>query len=249
MTASKQCRKCGANRPRSEFYESNRENDGLSAICVLCRPIKNRTRKSRRTHTAQGIDEVLCSSCKEWLPANSFSVTRKGYYSSQCRVCNAAGRSEWMRRREKHIVTNILNRDDIALLSHPLYAQDKERLARYIVIAHGNYRASKKCGRRGRGVKHGIQKVRYAFQVATLDEYATFVSYRPMSCECCAQLFSETLMADWVVDHCHTTGTLRGLLCQDCNRGIGLFRDDVDILVRAKAYLEMYDGTHDVSSL
>lgn len=43
------------------------------------------------------------------------------------------------------------------------------------------------------------------------------------------------------VDHCHKTKKIRGLLCQDCNRGIGKFHDDVIILSNAIKYLTQYD--------
>ncbi len=40
------------------------------------------------------------------------------------------------------------------------------------------------------------------------------------------------------IDHCHTTGLLRGVLCHNCNIGLGNFRDSPDLLVAAVAYLK-----------
>lgn len=41
-----------------------------------------------------------------------------------------------------------------------------------------------------------------------------------------------------VVDHCHTQGHVRGILCNECNRGLGYFKDNTATLHNAIAYLE-----------
>lgn len=40
-----------------------------------------------------------------------------------------------------------------------------------------------------------------------------------------------------VVDHCHTTGKVRGLLCHNCNRALGLMKDSIKNLGAAMEYL------------
>jgi hypothetical protein len=40
------------------------------------------------------------------------------------------------------------------------------------------------------------------------------------------------------VDHCHTTGKIRGLLCNNCNRGLGHFQDNPSFLLTAAEYLK-----------
>jgi hypothetical protein len=43
------------------------------------------------------------------------------------------------------------------------------------------------------------------------------------------------------LDHNHSTGQTRSLLCGDCNRAIGLLREDIARIRRAAAYLELWD--------
>jgi hypothetical protein len=43
---------------------------------------------------------------------------------------------------------------------------------------------------------------------------------------------------DAVVDHCHHTGTVRGVICAQCNRGLGYFKDDYETIKKAMEYLK-----------
>ncbi len=45
------------------------------------------------------------------------------------------------------------------------------------------------------------------------------------------------------LDHCHDTGKARGLLCHNCNRGLGLFQDNPEYLRDAANYIEVNRDT------
>jgi Recombination endonuclease VII len=45
---------------------------------------------------------------------------------------------------------------------------------------------------------------------------------------------------DLHIDHCHVTNVFRGLLCGNCNRGIGIFQDSPDFLLNAAEYLQKF---------
>jgi recombination endonuclease VII len=45
-----------------------------------------------------------------------------------------------------------------------------------------------------------------------------------------------------VIDHCHDTGKIRGLLCNNCNSGMGMIGDSVEHLEAAIAYLKKQEA-------
>lgn len=61
--------------------------------------------------------------------------------------------------------------------------------------------------------------------------------YQNYKCAICKQ--PESLKnRQLCVDHCHTTGVVRGLLCSKCNQGLGMFKDSISYLQNAVIYLQ-----------
>lgn len=51
-----------------------------------------------------------------------------------------------------------------------------------------------------------------------------------------------------VVDHCHKTSMVRGILCSECNLGLGKFKDDVLLLEFARIYLLAFQENEEATN-
>ena len=69
----------------------------------------------------------------------------------------------------------------------------------------------------------------------TLSELDSIYASHAGRCDICGQEPSKRKL---VLDHCHETGKLRGLLCGNCNKGLGFFKDNAAILELAIRYLQ-----------
>lgn len=71
----------------------------------------------------------------------------------------------------------------------------------------------------------------------TIDEYnILFIKQKGKCCICNKHQSEVTKRLN--IDHCHTTGKIRGLLCNSCNQAIGAFKDNIETLKNAIKYLE-----------
>lgn len=160
------------------------------------------------------IDETgrVCTRCgvyKEWVNFNKATKGTKGFRSS-CQICDREVSANW--KTESNYYEN--NREHI--LEHKRNTHSQIRKKNYDLIA-----------------KYGI----------TLEEFDSLLLEQRHMCKICKCHIlrltdSDTRYRAAVVDHCHKTGTVRGLLCHTCNRALGLFNDDYELLRRASEYIK-----------
>lgn len=71
----------------------------------------------------------------------------------------------------------------------------------------------------------------------TAAEFDTMLAAQGGGCAVCGTTEPPGRGQRFHVDHCHSTGRVRGLLCNECNVGLGKFKDSTDLLRRAAEYL------------
>jgi hypothetical protein len=98
--------------------------------------------------------------------------------------------------------------------------QEKEQRRKFLAKNPGYWRRQKL------GRLYGI----------TMEQYDAMLAAQNGGCACRGSVQNGD--KPLFVDHDHATGTIRGILCHDCNAGIGELGDTIEGLRRALAYLE-----------
>jgi len=136
-----------------------------------------------------------------------------------CKIC----RMNWQRKRKGLPESDTIgtwNRNKTHCSRGHMYDEGNTR------IKSDGSRGCKTCHRQGmRRRAYGIEWEQFEEMWEDQDE----------SCAICKTPFKDTSEA--CVDHSHDTGEVRGLLCNQCNNGLGRFMDNITILQSAITYL------------
>jgi hypothetical protein len=79
------------------------------------------------------------------------------------------------------------------------------------------------------------KQARINSNLADSKEAVELISKQGGYCAICSNL-----MTNKAVDHDHKTGKLRGILCYQCNSGLGMFKDNIETMKKAINYLEKH---------
>lgn len=188
-----------------------------------------------------------CHKCKVAKPYSEF--TKDGYRSdgrdSRCRSCKRVAIAEWKRGDTKDKkITRVLKKE----LLRELKSKNQKLCAHcgeiktledfYISLKRGPFSECKQCAAKiaaspgyRKEVSNRSRQLKYGLSREDFDQIRL---NQKNQCAVCGRAFEKTP----VVDHCHSSGKIRGLLCRGCNFGLGIFQDNPSRLFSAAAYLQ-----------
>lgn len=213
------CSICKEFKSWNEYSKCASGTRGHKSSCKNCIRKKRKVRKHKKVR----VDNLgrECRKCKAYLPWDEFPKRSKGPrgYSCYCEKCTAI-----LEESKRQCGSRI---DDFG---RECSVCGEYKTWDYFPKARGCFRGyastCNKCSYLKRiKAKYGITK----------EEYALLQKEQNYSCAICGELIDES--SNLCVDHDHETGKVRGLLCAQCNKGLGHFRDSPKALMNAVRYI------------
>ena len=171
----------------------------------------------------------MCGETKALSEFHGRPNTKYGLHH-RCKTCSSTAGKVWYKaNKERHNAASKAwheaNKKSVLARHKVHYDANKERekaRSRLWRKQNKNHRRSQQLTK-----KYGI----------TLEDYEWMLENQNHACKICGTIDPSHTSGRMVVDHCHTTGNVRGLLCNRCNTGLGYFKDNPDFLASAIKYL------------
>lgn len=199
-----------------------------------------------------------CTQCGEPKPLDLFYRQKNGRHgrSSACKECrsryNAELAERWAQQAiDAHIASKVCPACGLDLPLDAYHKNRKSRLGVQTLCRPCHSEAQKATYQRHPEVRRASSRrwaaenrdrvriisrnhhLRTKYGISQ-DKYEAMATAQDGRCVICDE------EAFLVVDHCHSFGLLRGLICQPCNGGLGAFRDNPQALRSAADYLETF---------
>ena len=168
-----------------------------------------------------------CQECKKYftiLPRGKVRGKERVYCSTKCkrRCGNRKYKNNEPDRRNIHKLSDINSTRKIALCNQCGFTT---------ILKNGKGWICKTLVKEREWRRSGIS--------LSVNRYSEMVLEQEGRCKICSKPMHYNIQEP-TVDHCHTTGRIRALLCINCNNGLGRFGDEINMMQKAIQYLEDY---------
>lgn len=229
----KRCSKCKKLKLEIEFNKDKRTKDGLDYKCKQCVKDKSLNYKLKNKIKNSNINfngTKICMTCNKELPKLEFNIKRttKDGLQYNCKDCFE---KEQIIRRKKLKNRNIsaldLSGKKICCSCKKEY--DKINFWKDLSVSDGLDYKCKYCASKDAWI---LKLKKYNL---TQELYNKLLNKQENKCPICKKTFSSNLKP--VIDHCHESGKVRGLLCSNCNTALGLLFEKEYNFLEAISYL------------
>lgn len=211
----KACSKCGIVKSLSAFDTDLTHADGCKSACMTCRLIDGR----KRNPLTSGLPiTYTCMAPDCGQPFTRVKQTGRApmYCSPHCKG-SAGTIAARARKKVRRCACGSTDVGRTGKAVCPACQVDRRS-------------SEEQAFRRGRGrtfKSYGI----------TQDDFDAMVKEQNGRCAMCQTTEPGGPHKIWAIDHCHTTGATRGLLCTQCNIGIGNLRDDPEVMLAGVSHV------------
>lgn len=175
----------------------------------------------------------ICTTCKTDKPLSEYYLRKeRGKHNASCKDCVKAKQKarpiqdlEARKQYRKQYYQD--NKAAIAVKAKEWNDKNKDKVKQ----------AQKE---RYQNIKHErrVNSLKQLYGITAAD-YERMLADQGGACAICGSTDHKSSRTKYfAVDHDHTTGEVRGVLCHSCNKGLGLLQDNPKVLKAAASYLE-----------
>lgn len=169
-------------------------------------------------------------------------LARRGYYSNWCKACTIVRSKEGTANRKRidrggH-AAGVARRREARIRKRKIKEEEAQAKRDY-------WRKRKETAAARYSAARKLKALKRCYGM-TFDQKVLVLELQDSKCMICGQglkvtrAISSTAQKVAVVDHNHTTGKVRDLLCSQCNTGIGMLAEDPERMRAAAAYIERH---------
>lgn len=229
------CSNCQEVKDENGFHKNKSSHTGYNGHCKECRSKNKKAKTAAKNASKLPKTSKVCNICYTEKSLNEFyKATSYNGYDYACKECVKAIRKE----RTKTLANTEKHKPETKWCYSCEQIKPANAFYNNKTKPSGLADECKLCAKQRN--KDYAERTNYDRKRAlkrynmTMDEYNVLFTAQNNTCAICKTLPSTKPLA---VDHDHTTGKIRGLLCSNCNTALGLLYENPSIVANLLNYI------------